>query len=233
MAKLILIRHGESAANRDNVYTGWTDVPLTRRGIKQAHDAGKAIRKLNINFSSVHTSMLKRAITTADIIMDEIHQNYLPLYKTWRLNERHYGALRGQNKDETRKIYGKKQVALWRRSFDAVPPLLSKVEPKRKYTVNGIKEPLGESLHMAYNRLVPYWVDHIAPELIEGHNQLVVAHGSSLRALIKYLENVSDQGIDGVEVYNGQPIIYDLDDKLRIKSVKPAIYENIEQKKAL
>lgn len=219
LAKLVLIRHGESTANRDNIYTGWSDVPLTPLGIKQAQRAGKLIAKLGINFDMVHTSMLKRAIVTANIVLDDLNQNWLPINKTWRLNERHYGALRGQNKDETRQIYGKEQVALWRRSFDAVPPLLEHPDDDRRYAVNGIlNEPLGESLHMAYNRLLPYWIDQIAPRLMEGQNQLVVAHGSSLRALIKYLENISDQGIDGVEVENGEPIIYELKSDLSIQN---------------
>lgn len=217
MAKLVLIRHGESTANRDNVYTGWSDVPLTERGIQQAHEAGKLLAKAGINFTAVHTSMLQRAIVTANIVVDELGQSWLPITKTWRLNERHYGALRGQNKDVTRQIYGKHQVALWRRSFDAVPPLLNQADHDRRYRMYGIlHESLGESLHMAYDRLLPYWVDQIAPRLIQGENQLVVAHGSSLRALIKYLEQISDQGIDGVEVENGEPIVYEMDHHLNI-----------------
>lgn len=219
MAKLVLIRHGESTANRDNVYTGWSDVPLTPRGVEQAQQAGKLIANLGIDFDMVHTSMLKRAVVTANIVLDDLNQNWLPINKTWRLNERHYGALRGQNKDETRRIYGKDQVARWRRSFDAVPPLLKHPDDDRRYAVNGIlNEPLGESLHMAYDRLLPYWIDQIAPRLMDDKNQLVVAHGSSLRALIKYLENISDQGIDGVEVENGEPIVYEMSKQLQIKS---------------
>lgn len=219
MAKLVLIRHGESTANRDNIYTGWTDVPLTEKGIYQAHHAGQLVADLGIDFEAVHTSMLKRAIVTADIVLDELNQNWIPITKTWRLNERHYGALRGQNKDVTRQIYGKEQVALWRRSFAAVPPLLSQPDDDRRYAINGIlSEPLGESLKMASERLLPYWTDQIAPGLMEGKNQLVVAHGSSLRALIKYLENISDRGIDGVEVENGEPILYEMTDRLKIKS---------------
>jgi 2,3-bisphosphoglycerate-dependent phosphoglycerate mutase len=218
MAKLVLIRHGESTANRDNVYTGWSDVPLTAKGMQQAHQAGQAIAQLGIEFDAVHTSMLKRAIITANVVLDNLNQNWLPITKTWRLNERHYGALRGQNKDETRRIYGKEQVALWRRSFNAVPPLLDQPDDDRRYAVNGIlSEPRGESLHMAYDRLLPYWIDQLAPRLMDGQNQLVVAHGSSLRALIKYLENISDQGINGVEVENGEPIVYDMAPDLTIQ----------------
>ena len=150
MVKLVLVRHGESLANRDNEYTGWTDVSLTDKGVQQAISAGKLIKATGIEFSHVHTSMLQRAIVTADLVLDQINQNWLPITKTWRLNERHYGALRGLNKDKTRVMYGVEQVAKWRRSFDAVPPLLDQPEYDRRYAQNGIlSEPLGESLHMA------------------------------------------------------------------------------------
>lgn len=218
MTYLVLLRHGQSVANRDNVYTGWSDVPLTEQGKKEAQQAGKLILQTQIQFSDVHTSLLKRAIVTANIVMDQIHQNWLPVHKAWRLNERHYGALRGQNKDETRKTYGTHQVALWRRSFKAVPPLLKETESDRRYMELGDIEPRGESLEMAYHRLLPYWTDHIAPQLLVGKNQLIVAHGSTLRALIKYLEQISDEGIDGVEVANGEPIVYQFDEQLNIIS---------------
>ncbi|AVL00460.1 2,3-diphosphoglycerate-dependent phosphoglycerate mutase [Pediococcus inopinatus] len=220
MTYLVLLRHGQSEANRDNVYTGWSDVPLTQQGRAEAKRAGQLIEQTQIQFTDVHTSLLKRAITTADIVMDQIHQNWLPIHKAWRLNERHYGALRGQNKDKTREIYGVRQVALWRRSFKAVPPLLEATESDRRYVELGDIEPRGESLEMAYKRLLPYWIDEIAPRLLNGQNQLVVAHGSTLRALIKYLEEISDEGIDGVEVANGEPIVYQFDDQLKIISKK-------------
>ena len=220
MTYLVLLRHGQSEANRDNVYTGWSDVPLTQQGRAEAKRAGQLIEQTQIQFTDVHTSLLKRAITTADIVMDQIHQNWLPIHKAWRLNERHYGALRGQNKDKTREIYGVRQVALWRRSFKAGPPLLEATESDRRYVELGDIEPRGESLEMAYKRLLPYWIDEIAPRLLNGQNQLVVAHGSTLRALIKYLEEISDEGIDGVEVANGEPIVYQFDDQLKIISKK-------------
>ncbi|ASG79290.1 2,3-bisphosphoglycerate-dependent phosphoglycerate mutase [Lactiplantibacillus pentosus] len=219
MTELVLVRHGESTANRDNTYTGWSDVPLTAAGIAQAHDAGQRLRATGIQFGVVHTSVLQRAIVTANIMLDEIDQLWLPEYKTWRLNERHYGALRGQNKDATRQEYGKQQVQQWRRSFYTVPPLLApdELDHDRRYTKYGAAvEPRGESLKMAYDRIMPYWIDQIAPRLLDGHNQLVVAHGSTLRALIKYLEQISDTGIDGVEVANGVPICYHLDQQLNV-----------------
>lgn len=219
MVKLVLIRHGQSIANKENVYTGWNDAPLTKLGERQALDAGKILDQLGIKFSDIHTSLLGRAIKTANIVAETCHQLYLPLHKSWRLNERHYGALRGLNKDDTRKIYGVHQVALWRRSFYAVPPALAKPDLERRYANLDIRSvPTAESLAQALTRILPYWQDEIAPKLLAGQNQLVVAHGSTLRALIKFLENISDEGIDGVEVDNCQPIVYELDQDLNVIS---------------
>ncbi|MGO2300094.1 2,3-bisphosphoglycerate-dependent phosphoglycerate mutase [Paucilactobacillus nenjiangensis] len=216
MVKLVITRHGESQANRDNVYTGWSDVPLTAKGIKQAQMAAQRIKNLNIHFSDVHTSMLQRAITTANLICDEIEQSYLPIHKTWRLNERHYGALRGMNKDDSKQQFGVEQVAKWRRGYSEVPPQLSKRDHERRYDRLGVQIPLSESLKMTQERLLPYWNDVIAGQLIDGQNQLIVAHGSSLRALIKYLDQIPDDQINLVEVPNGQPIVYELDSKLNV-----------------
>ncbi|QER68038.1 2,3-bisphosphoglycerate-dependent phosphoglycerate mutase [Paucilactobacillus nenjiangensis] len=216
MVKLVITRHGESQANRDNVYTGWSDVPLTAKGIKQAQMAAQRIKNLNIHFSDVHTSMLQRAITTANLICDEIDQSYLPIHKTWRLNERHYGALRGMNKDDSKQQFGVEQVAKWRRGYSEVPPQLSKRDHERRYDRLGVQIPLSESLKMTQERLLPYWNDVIAGQLIDGQNQLIVAHGSSLRALIKYLDQIPDDQINLVEVPNGQPIVYELDSKLNV-----------------
>lgn len=216
LVKLVITRHGESQANRDNVYTGWSDVPLTAKGIKQAQIAAQRIKNLNIHFSDVHTSMLQRAITTANLICDEIDQSYLPIHKTWRLNERHYGALRGMNKDDSKQQFGVEQVAKWRRGYSEVPPQLSKRDHERRYDRLGVQIPLSESLKMTQERLLPYWNDVIAGQLIDGQNQLIVAHGSSLRALIKYLDQIPDDQINLVEVPNGQPIVYELDSKLNV-----------------
>ena len=217
MVKLILLRHGQSAANFSNTYTGWSDVPLTDFGVQQAQAAGRALADTGILVDHVHTSLLQRAIKTAYIVQDELDANWLPITKSWRLNERHYGALRGINKDLTRKLFGSQQVAVWRRSFDGRPPLL--VNPSRSRRYHAYPKsivPRGESLADAVVRLVPYWTAELAPRLMAGENQLVVAHGSTLRALIKYLENISDTGIDQVEVANAQPIVYTLDDQLKI-----------------
>lgn len=217
MVKLVLLRHGQSTANEANIYTGWSDMPLTQYGCQQARKAGRKILQNNLQFTQVHTSVLARAIKTANLVMQESKQLYLPISKTWRLNERHYGALRGLNKDFTKKKYGEKQVALWRRSFDAKPPLLDHPIMQRRYEkIPYDVLPVGESLRDASERILPYWVEKIAPQLIAGNNQLIVAHGSTLRALIKYIEKISDENIDGVEVANAQPIVYTLNKKLEV-----------------
>ncbi|MFD1125487.1 2,3-diphosphoglycerate-dependent phosphoglycerate mutase [Lentilactobacillus raoultii] len=216
MPTLVIMRHGESQANRDNIFTGWSDVPLTKKGIFQAHQAGKIIFKSGLQFDDVHTSFLKRAIITTNIVLDDSHQSFIPEHKSWRLNERHYGGLRGKNKLTVKKKVGVKQLKIWRRSFSVVPPLLKKRDEDSRYDRYGVKIPLGESLQMAQARLIPYWVDQIAPKLLDGKNQLIVAHGSTLRALIKYLENISDEAIPDIEVPNGKPIRYDFDRQLNI-----------------
>ena len=217
MVKLILVRHGESAANFSNTYTGWSDVPLTARGRQQAQAAGAALAAAEIEVDHVHTSLLQRAIATAYIIQSELAADWLPITKSWRLNERHYGALRGINKDETRKLFGKQQVASWRRSFGNRPPLLAQATMARQYAkYPATIVPRGESLADASARLVPYWEAELAPRLLSAQSQLVVAHGSTLRALIKFLEQISDADIDRVEVANAQPIVYTLDKRLQI-----------------
>ena len=217
MSQLVLLRHGQSAANFANTYTGWTDAPLTAHGVAEAKAAGAALAATGIQFTHVHTSMLSRAIKTAYLVQAAIDQTWLPITKSWRLNERHYGALRGINKDESRAVFGKQQVAEWRRGYRAHPPLLQQPVADRRYAPwPQTIVPRGESLADAEQRLVPYWVDAIAPRLRRGENQLVVAHGSTLRALIKHLEQISDDDIDGVEVANAQPIIYTLNQDLTI-----------------
>ncbi|USS84902.1 2,3-diphosphoglycerate-dependent phosphoglycerate mutase [Fructilactobacillus myrtifloralis] len=217
MTKLVLIRHGESIANQQHVFTGWNDVALTEQGQREAVAAGAKLNQLHLAFGAVHTSYLKRAIQSANIVLDELDQLWIPQYKTWRLNERHYGALRGRKKPVVREEVGEDQFMQWRRSFTAVPPRLDWVTPKRRYARIGVREPRAESLQMAYERLIPYWQDQLAPRLLQHQNQLVVAHGSSLRALIKYLEQLSDDAIDGVEVPNAEPIVYTLDEHLHIQ----------------
>lgn len=190
-------------------------MPLTAHGVAQGHAVGKELAHRHLLFDDVHTSYMKRAIITADIILDELGQDYLPIHKTWRLNERHYGALAGQNKDAVKAKYGEDQWHRWRRGYTDVPPALTQRTHDRRYDRLGVQVPLSESLQMTQERLLPYWQDQIAPRLLDGKNELVVAHGSSLRALIKYLDQIPDDQIDQVEVPNGEPIIYHFDEHLR------------------
>lgn len=218
MVKLVLVRHGESLANAQNVYTGWNDVALTDKGKKQAKQAGELIQTIS-NFypTRIHTSVLSRAIVTANIIADTCHFLYLPMNKTWRLNERHYGALRGLNKDVSRQVFGQEQVLLWRRSFDSVPPAQGSPIIDRRYAKFDQRlMPRAESLHQTQERLMPYYYDHVANHLLMNEDQLIVAHGSSLRALIKKIENINDHDIVKLEVPNAQPIVYTMDDNLTI-----------------
>lgn len=216
MVDLVIVRHGQSQANRDNIFTGWTDVPLTSQGIQQGISVGKELKKMGIQFSDAHTSYMERAIVTTNIVLDEIDQLYIPVHKTWRLNERHYGALSGRNKAKVREKIGAEQLHKWRRGFKDLPPKLDQRQHERRYDRLGVKMPLSESLAMTQERLLPYWQDQIAPRLLDGKNQLIVAHGSSLRALIKYLDRIPDSEIDQVEVPNGKPICYRFDEHLHI-----------------
>lgn len=214
MTKLVMVRHGQSQANLDNRFTGWSDVPLSAKGIAQGKEVGAELAAREFSFTDVHTSYMKRAIMTADYILEALDQLYLPIHKTWRLNERHYGALSGLNKEAVKREVGEQQLHAWRRGFFAVPPQLAHPAHDCRYDRLGVKEPLAESLEMCLERILPYWQDQVAPRLLAGHDQLIVAHGSTLRALVKYIEGISDDQIDQVEVLNGQPIIYQFDDHL-------------------
>lgn len=218
MVKLVLLRHGESTANQANIYTGWNDVPLTANGCLQAVQAGKLLQQLpDFKPTHIHTSILSRAIQTANLTAETCHWLWLPITKTWRLNERHYGALRGLNKDVSRKVFGKSQVLEWRRGFDSVPPAQgSPLISRRYHDCDPRQLPRAESLHQTQQRLLPYFWDAVVPALRRGEDQLIVAHGSSLRALIKYLERIDDHAIIHLEVPNAQPIVYELDDQFRI-----------------
>ncbi|MEJ6348127.1 2,3-bisphosphoglycerate-dependent phosphoglycerate mutase [Holzapfeliella sp. He02] len=218
MVNLLLVRHGQSTANASNTYTGWTDVDLTPKGIEQAKKAGYKLGQIaDVRLKKVHTSVLKRAIKTANIILEEQHLLYLPMLKSWRLNERHYGGLGGLNKDETRRLYGVETVQKWRRSFEAIPPKSDNKHFDYRYNLVPKQSlPASESLKMASERIIPYYEEQVAQELLAGNDQLIVAHGSTIRALIKYLEAISDQNIDGVEVKNSEIIQYQLDNQLAI-----------------
>ena len=220
--KLVLLRHGESVWNKENRFTGWTDVDLSEKGVKEAENAGKILKDKGYTFDVSYTSLLKRANRTLEIVLKEMNLN-IPVYYSYRLNERHYGALQGLNKDEMRKKFGDEQVHIWRRSYDVRPPELSKDD--ERYPGNDPKYkdltpeelPLTECLKDTLERVIPYYNNEIKKHLEKKENVLVVAHGNSLRSIIKYLENISDEDIMNVEIPTGIPYVYELDDNLTIK----------------
>ncbi|EMF0283655.1 2,3-diphosphoglycerate-dependent phosphoglycerate mutase [Enterococcus hirae] len=215
--KLVLLRHGESEANFQNYWTGWLDVALTEKGMQQATEAGRKMNEQGLVFDIVYTSVLKRAIKTSQLALEEMNQLYLPVRKTWRLNERHYGALVGKNKTEMKKEYGEEQVKKWRRGYREVPPLVSENHFDRRYdSLDPRLLSHGESLEMTVERVVPLWQDELAPHLLGGKNVLVVGHGNSLRALTKYLEDVPENQLDTIDIPNAQPIQYTLNKELEI-----------------
>lgn len=222
MPKLVFVRHGLSEWNALNLFTGWEDVDLSEKGIEEAKDAGQKIKKAAIQFDVAFTSVLKRAIKTCHYVLEESEQIWVPEHKSWRLNERHYGALQGLNKQETADKYGPDQVQLWRRSYDTLPPLLEASDPRsavndRRYShLDKRVIPGGENLKVTLERVTPYWDDYIAPSLLAGETVLVAAHGNSLRALAKHLENISDEDIMALEIPTGQPLVYELNDDLSV-----------------
>ena len=220
--KLVLIRHGESQWNLENRFTGWKDVDLSPKGMEEAKAAGKALKEMGLVFDVAYTSYLKRAIKTLNFVLEEMDELYIPVNKSWRLNERHYGALQGLNKAETAKKYGDEQVHIWRRSFDIAPPSIdetSEYYPKsdRRYADLADKDiPLGESLKDTIARVLPYWHSDISKSLEEGKNVIVAAHGNSLRALIKYLLNISDEEILNLNLTTGKPLVFEIDKDLKV-----------------
>jgi 2,3-bisphosphoglycerate-dependent phosphoglycerate mutase len=223
MKQLVLIRHGESAWNLENRFTGWADVDLTQKGIDQAIAAGKSLKKAGYEFDIAYTSVLRRAIRTLWYIQDEMNLMWIPVVHSWRLNERHYGALTGLNKAETAAKYGDEQVHIWRRSFDIRPPLLDLSDERnshgdRRYTkLEQADIPLGECLKDTIDRVMPLWNESIAPALKLGKRVVLVAHGNSIRSLIKFLDGTSEIAIMEVNVPNGKPLVYELDDDLKPK----------------
>ncbi|MGA2158365.1 MAG: 2,3-diphosphoglycerate-dependent phosphoglycerate mutase [Dehalococcoidia bacterium] len=221
MIKLVLLRHGESLWNSENKFTGWTDVDLSNKGINEAQRAGKVLREQGYVFDLAFTSVLKRAVRTLWIALDELDLMWIPVKNSWRLNERHYGALQGLNKSETASKYGEDQVLVWRRSYDIPPPALDKKDeryPGRDARYANLKPgqlPLSESLKDTYRRCLPYWHDTIAPAVKSGKRVIISAHGNSLRALVKYLDNVSNQDIVGLNIPTGIPLVYELDADLK------------------
>jgi 2,3-bisphosphoglycerate-dependent phosphoglycerate mutase len=218
MHKLVLLRHGESGWNRENRFTGWTDVDLSAQGVEEARAAGQLLKAGGYGFDLAHTSMLKRAIRTLNLALEELDQLWLPVLKDWRLNERHYGALQGLNKAETAAKFGEAQVLAWRRSYDMPPPALETSDPRYEASdprYRGIAVPRTECLKDTVARVIPCWNDSIAPAIRAGKRVLVAAHGNSLRALVKHLDGISDADIVGLNVPTGVPLVYELDDDLR------------------
>ena len=221
MYKLVLIRHGESTWNLENRFTGWTDVDLTPTGVEQAKNAGKLLKAEGYEFDVAYTSVLKRAIRTLFLALDEMDATWLPVVKSWRLNERHYGGLQGLNKADMAKQYGDEQVLVWRRSYDTPPPALEATDPRcersdRRYAnVDTESVPLTECLKDTVARVLPAWNDSIAPSIKAGKRVLIAAHGNSIRALIKYLDGISDTDIVNLNIPNGIPLVYELDDNLK------------------
>lgn len=221
MHNLVLIRHGQSTWNLENRFTGWTDVDLSAQGVQEAHAAGKILREEGYKFDMVYTSVLKRAIRTMWLAMDEMDQMWLPVVRNWRLNERHYGALQGLNKAETAARHGEEQVKIWRRSYDVPPPPLEEDDERnaardRRYSDLDKQDiPLTESLKETVARFVPYWKETIAPQVASGKRVLIVAHGNSLRALVKYLDEISEEDIIGLNIPTGVPLVYELDKDLK------------------
>ncbi|HNT38521.1 MAG TPA: 2,3-diphosphoglycerate-dependent phosphoglycerate mutase [Rubrivivax sp.] len=221
MHKLVLIRHGESTWNLENRFTGWTDVPLTETGVQQAREAGRLLAAAGFEFDLAYTSVLKRAIWTLWHGLDAMDRVWLPVVNDWRLNERHYGALQGLNKAETAREYGEEQVLLWRRSYDTPPPALEPGDARcehgeRRYAgLARAQIPLTECLKDTVARVLPCWHEQLAPAIRSGQRVLVAAHGNSLRALVKYLDGIGDAEIVGLNIPNGIPLVYELDDELR------------------
>lgn len=221
MHKLVLVRHGESTWNLENRFTGWTDVDLTPTGLEQAKTAGRLLKAEGYEFDLAYTSVLKRATRTLWHCLDEMDRTWLPVEHSWRLNERHYGALQGLNKVDMAKQYGDAQVLQWRRSYDTPPPALEATDPRseradlRYATLQPEQIPLTECLKDTVARVIPYWNESIAPAIVSGKRVLIAAHGNSIRALVKYLDNIADDAIVGLNIPNGIPLVYELDAQLK------------------
>lgn len=215
--ELVLLRHGESEWNRENLFTGWTDVDLSENGVEEAKEAGRQLKKNGYDFDICYTSCLKRAVHTLDYVLAEMDRVWLPVVKSWKLNERHYGALQGLNKAATAEKYGEEQVRIWRRSYDVVPPLLDQSDPRNPALQEQYRNeerkllPLGESLKDTIARVIPYYEQTILPDMMKGKRVLLTAHGNSLRALVQYFENLSQNDILMLNIPTGIPLVYKLD----------------------
>ena len=222
--KLVLTRHGESQWNLENRFTGWVDVDITDKGRQEAIKGGQTLKELGLTFDVAYTSYQKRAIKTLNLFLEELDLLWIPVYKSWRLNERHYGALQGLNKAETAEKYGDEQVHIWRRSFDVAPPQVDKNSDMYPGNIDRYKDipegeiPTGESLKLTIDRVLPYWESDISKQIKAGKNVLISAHGNSLRALIKYLLNISDETILDLNLPTGTPLVFEIDENLNIIS---------------
>ena len=248
MKRVVLLRHGESEWNRENRFTGWTDVKLNERGIEEAIQAGHTLRNEGYVFDAAYTSVLKRAIKTLWLVLEEMDLMWIPVHRTWRLNERHYGALQGLNKAQTAEKHGIEQVNLWRRSYDVRPPALTPNDPRYpgndpRYAEVPVQElPLTECLKDTIDRMLPYAREQIAPAVRAGKRVLVAAHGNSLRGLVKYIDSIPDDKIAGVNIPTGIPLVYELEDDLtpirnfylgdpeRVKKATQAVVDQVRQK---
>ena len=222
-SKLVLLRHGQSTWNELNQFTGWVDVSLTDQGRQEAARAGELLKQEDLLPDVVYTSLLRRAITTANLALEAADRQWIPTHRSWRLNERHYGALQGKNKAEIRDEHGDEKFMIWRRSYDTPPPELADDHEysqygDERYALLGEDLPRTECLKDVVTRLVPYWYDNIVPDLMQGKTVLVVAHGNSLRALVKHLEGISDDDIAGLNLPTGVPFVYELDESMRAKT---------------
>lgn len=221
MYKLVFVRHGQSTWNLENRFTGWTDVGLTEQGVVEAHEAGRLLREGGYTFDVAYTSVLKRAIKTLWIVMEEMGLEWIPVHRAWQLNERHYGALQGLNKAEMAEKFGEEQVHIWRRSYDTPPPALEPTDeryPKfdpRYASLTDEQVPATESLKITLERVLPYWHSTLVPAVKSGQKVLVAAHGNSLRAIVKYLDNISEEEIPGLNIPTGVPLVYELDEDLK------------------
>ena len=236
MKKIVLVRHGQSTWNKENRFTGWTDVDLTEKGRQEAKKSGDILKESGFNFDIAFTSVLKRAIRTCWIIQDQMDLLWIPVERSWRLNERHYGALQGLNKAETAEKYGNDQVHIWRRSYDIPPPELTKDDERygafdpRYKDLKKTEIPLTESLKTTVDRFLPYWFKEIVPQVEAGKKVIIVAHGNSLRALVKHLDNISDSEISELNIPTGIPLVYELDDDLKaIKNYYLADQKEVEK----
>ncbi|MBN1594299.1 2,3-diphosphoglycerate-dependent phosphoglycerate mutase, partial [candidate division FCPU426 bacterium] len=222
MTKLVMLRHGESTWNKENKFTGWTDVDLSEKGLHEAHESGKLLKAEGYAFDVAHTSVLKRAIRTLWVALDEMDLMWIPVHRTWRLNERHYGGLQGLNKSETAEKYGEEQVKIWRRSYDIPPPPMEANDPRhpahdpRYADLSQEERPATESLKLTLERVLPYWEQTVFPQLQAGKKILIAAHGNSLRALVKHLDQIPEEEIVNLNIPTGVPLVYEFDGNFRV-----------------